>query len=89
MTSNQVVDLMRQALWTACYLSLPVLALGFLTGIIISLVQVVTSLQDASFSAVPRLLAFLGLLLLFLPWMLSRLLGYTISLFSDLSRYAH
>ena len=88
MTSGQAVDLIRQALWTACYLSLPVLALGFITGIVISLIQVVTSIQDASFSAVPRLLIFLGLLMFFLPWMLSRLLSYTTTILGDFSRYA-
>ncbi|MBI4902018.1 MAG: flagellar biosynthetic protein FliQ [Acidobacteria bacterium] len=88
MTPAQVIDLIRHALWTACYLSLPVLALGFATGIVISLIQVVTSIQDASFSAVPRLLIFLGLLMLFLPWMLSRMLNYTTSMLGDFTRYA-
>lgn len=88
MTTHQVIDLIRQALWTACYLSLPILALGFLTGIVISLVQVVTSIQDASFSAVPRMLIFLGLLILFLPWMLSRMLSYTTAVLGDFTRYA-
>jgi flagellar biosynthetic protein FliQ len=89
MTSQNVVDLIRQAFWTTFWLSLPLLVVGFITGIVISLVQIVTSIQDSSFGAVPRLLAFLAALVLFLPWMLARLVTYTVTLLGDFSRYAH
>lgn len=89
MTPSQVVDLIREVLWTTFWLSLPLLATGFVAGILLSLVQIVTSIQDASFSAVPRLAAFMIGLLLTLPWMLSRLVSYTVTLFGDLGRFAH
>jgi flagellar biosynthetic protein FliQ len=89
MTSQNVVDLIRQAFWTTFWLSLPLLVVGFITGIVISLVQIVTSIQDSSFGAVPRLLAFFAALVLFLPWMLARLVTYTVTLLGDFSRYAH
>ena len=73
---------------TAFWLSLPLLAIGFLAGIVVSLVQIVTSMQDASFGSVPRLAAFLVGLLLFLPWMLTKAMGYTTALLGDLGRYA-
>ena len=89
MNSQTVVDLIRQTFWMTFWVSLPLLTIGFIAGIVISLVQIVTSIQDASFGAVPRLLAFLGALMLFLPWMLNRLIGFTTQLLSDFSRYAH
>lgn len=89
MNSHAVVDLIRQTFWMTFWVSLPLLAVGFVAGIVISLIQIVTSIQDASFGAVPRLLAFLGALMLFLPWMLSKLVGFTITLFGDFARYAH
>ena len=88
MTPQSVVEIIRQALMTAFWLGLPLLAIGFVTGILISLLQIVTSLQDTSFGAVPRLVAFLAGLLLLLPWMLSRSMSYTTELLGDLSRYA-
>lgn len=88
MNSQLAVDLIRQAFWTTFWLSLPLLALGFIAGIVISLIQIVTSIQDASFGAVPRLLAFLGALMFFLPWMLSRMLSYTTTLLGDFTSYA-
>ncbi len=89
MNSHAVVDLIRQTFWMTFWISLPLLAIGFLAGIVISLVQIVTSIQDASFGAVPRLLAFLGALMLFLPWMMGKLVGFTTFLLEDFSRYAH
>jgi flagellar biosynthetic protein FliQ len=73
---------------TAFWVSLPLLAIGFLAGILISLLQVLTSIQDPAFGAVPRLAAFFAGFLLTGGWMLSRLLTYTHALLGDLSRYA-
>lgn len=89
MNVSQTVDLMRQAFVTTFWLSLPLLSVGFAIGIVISLVQIVTSIQDSSFSAVPRLTAFLLALLLAMPWMLTRLIAYTTALFGNLGRFAH
>jgi len=87
MQAQQAVDVIRQALWMAFWISLPLLAIGFLASILISLVQIITSIQDAAFGAVPRLIAFLVGLVVFLPWMTSKLVQYTIRLFGDLGHY--
>lgn len=88
MTSTMVVEIFRQALLETFWLSLPLLAIGFVVGIAVSLVQVLTSIQDTSFGAVPRLMAFLFGLLLLLPWMTAKLVSYTTLLLGDFSRYA-
>jgi flagellar biosynthetic protein FliQ len=89
MTTASVVDLMRVAFITTFWLSLPVLAAGFIIGLVMSLAQILTSIQDPSFSAVPRLTVFLFTLILAMPWMLSKLVAYTTLLFGDLGRFAH
>ena len=88
MTPETVVQLIRQALMTTFWLAAPLLAIGFVAGLVISLVQIASSMQDNAFSTIPRLLAFLAGLLFLLPWMLQRTMSYTIFLFGDLSRYA-
>jgi flagellar biosynthesis protein FliQ len=88
MTPSTVVDLMRQLLWTTFWISLPLLAIGFVAGLVLSLLQIVTSIQDASFSAVPRLGVFMIGLVVSLPWMLAKLMHYTTILFGDFVRYA-
>jgi flagellar biosynthetic protein FliQ len=89
MTSATVTELIRQSLLTAFWLSLPLLAVGFFAGIVISLLQIVTSIQDTAFGTVPRLAAFFAAFLILLPWMLSKLIGFTTLLLGDLGRYAH
>jgi flagellar biosynthetic protein FliQ len=88
MTTELVVQIMRQCLMATFWLAAPLLMIGFIAGLVISLVQIATSMQDNAFSTIPRLAAFLVGLLLLLPWMLSRMMSYTISLLGDLGRYA-
>jgi flagellar biosynthesis protein FliQ len=89
MTPDTVVQVIRQAFLVTFWLAAPLLAIGFIAGIVVSLVQIATSMQDNAFSTIPRLVAFLAGLLLLLPWMLQRLMSYTVSLLGDLSRYGH
>jgi flagellar biosynthetic protein FliQ len=89
MTTAAVVDLIRNLFILTFWLSLPVLAAGFVIGIVMSLVQILTSIQDPSFSSVPRLTAFLGAMLLVMPWMLAKLVDYTVALFGNFGRFAH
>ena len=88
MTPEIAVEIFRHTLMETFWLSLPLLGIGFVVGIVVSLVQVLTSIQDTSFGAVPRLAAFLFGVLLLLPWMTTKLVSYTILTFGDFSRYA-
>ena len=88
MTPEIVVNIVRHTLLETFWLSLPLLAIGFVVGIAVSLVQVLTSIQDTAFGAVPRLTAFLVGMLVLLPWMMSRLISYTVLLLGDFGRYA-
>ena len=74
---------------TTFIISAPILALGFVAGVIVSIVQILTSMQDPAFNTIPRLGAFLAGILLLLPWMTERLVSYTLALYSNLGRYAH
>ena len=89
MTTEMAVAVFRQMLWQTLWISLPLLAIGFVAGVVISILQILTSIQDTSFGAVPRLAAFLFGLMLLLPWMTTRLVSYTVALFGDFSKYAH
>ena len=88
MSNGNVTELIRGLFMTTFWLSLPVLAAGFVIGVLVSLAQILTSIQDSSFSTVPRLAVFLGTLLLAMPWMLAKLISYTTMLFGDLGRFA-
>lgn len=88
MTPETVVQLIRQVLVTTFWLSAPLLGLAFVAGIAISLLQIATSMQDSAFSTIPRLVVFLTALLFLMPWMLHRIMEYTVALLENLGRYA-
>jgi flagellar biosynthetic protein FliQ len=87
MTPDAVTQLIRDMFMTAFWLSAPLLAIGFVAGIVVSLVQIVTSIQDTGFNAVPRLLAFLAGLILLMPWMMQKSMVYATSLLGNLTHY--
>jgi flagellar biosynthesis protein FliQ len=79
---------MRQMLMAAFWLAAPLLAIGFVAGIAISLVQIATSMQDNAFSTIPRLVVFLIALVFLMPWMLQKSMSYTIAIMGNLGHYA-
>jgi flagellar biosynthetic protein FliQ len=78
--ADGAVGLLNQLLWQALLISLPLLAVTLLVGLAVSVLQVVTQMQDTSLSYVPKLLAAMLVLVLFGPSMLGRILSYASSL---------
>jgi flagellar biosynthetic protein FliQ len=83
MNSEQVVALARGSLEIALWLGAPLLLVATVVSLLINIAQTLTSLQDTTISTVPRLAAVAVASLLFLPWMLRKLMFYTIGLWSD------
>ncbi|MDY0219635.1 MAG: flagellar biosynthesis protein FliQ [Desulfobacterium sp.] len=77
MTPEFVIEFGKQAILLTIYLSMPMLGLGLAAGLIISVFQAVTSIQEMTLTFVPKILAvFLGLLF-FAPWMLDEMTSFT------------
>ncbi len=87
MGADQVVMLMRQLLTEAMLLSAPLLIAAALVSLGVSLVQTLTSVQEQTLTAVPRLGVVVAVALVTLPWTVHRLSGYTLGLWMDLRRY--
>lgn len=86
MTESVVIDVGSRAIQVALMLSLPLLLVSLVTGLVVSLFQVATSLQDVTLTFVPKILA-VGLTLIFAGhWMLRYLISFAEALFSDFSR---
>ena len=83
MTLEQIVGLGRSTLEMALLLSAPLLGVAVAVSLLLNIVQVLTSLQENTLSAVPRLAAVAAAAFLLLPWMLRRMEGFTLQMFSD------
>lgn len=87
MGPDQVVELMRRVLIEAMVLSTPMLLVTCVVSLAVSLVQTLTSVQEQTLSTVPRLTAVFVVMVVTLPWMVHRIVGYTVRLLSDFHRY--
>jgi flagellar biosynthesis protein FliQ len=85
MTADVVLALVSELLKVAALLCLPLLTALLIIGLVISILQAVTQIQDASIGFVPRLLLFGVVLLLLAPWMLGRLTLFGEAMFARLS----
>lgn len=89
MTVEDVVQLSSQALFMVIKISAPVLLISLVIGLIVSIFQTVTSIQEQTLTFVPKIIAvFVGLALLGY-WMLSSIKNYIVLLWADLGQYIH
>lgn len=87
MTPEFVMDMGRRAMEVTLLLSAPVLLLGLIAGLIVSVFQAVTQINEMTLTFIPKLLAiFLGLIL-FLPWMLQIMTEYMAGIFINIPNY--
>lgn len=86
MNSDVALSLVSELLKTALVLSLPLLAVILVVGLLISILQVVTQVQDPSIAFVPKLALFGVVLVLLAPWMIGRLTAFGTSMFARLAQ---
>lgn len=81
MTPEMVIVIGKNAIFTAGLLTLPVLIVALAIGLIVSILQAITQIQEMTLTFVPKIVA-AGILLYFLlPWMMKVLIGYTLTLY--------
>ncbi|MAE69975.1 MAG: flagellar biosynthetic protein FliQ [Gemmatimonadetes bacterium] len=84
MTEEYVISLARQSLLLTLFLASPMLVLGLAVGVAISVFQAVTQIHEMTLTFIPKILAVVGALIVFLPWMISLIVGYTTELFESI-----
>jgi flagellar biosynthetic protein FliQ len=87
MGSDLVLKLLSDVLWNALLIAAPLLAVTLVVGLLVSVVQVVTQVQEASLTFIPKLIAAVVVLITLGPWMLTRLVAYATHLIADIPSY--
>ena len=72
-----LLDIVRQSLWLAVIVSAPILGAGVLIGLIISIFQSITSIQEQTLTFVPKILVMIGVAVLLMAWIVERLVAFT------------
>lgn len=88
MDSGRALSLLDAMLWTSITVCGPILVAILLVGLVISILQVTTQLQEMTLSYVPKMLMTAALLILLGPWMMARLTQFAISLYTGIPALA-
>jgi flagellar biosynthetic protein FliQ len=84
---DQTVEIMRRLLVEALLLSAPMLVGAAIISLIVSLLQTLTSVQEQTLTAVPRLLVVFATAMVTMPWTVHRLVNFTVHMWTGLQRY--
>jgi flagellar biosynthetic protein FliQ len=87
MPEELVLRLAKETLTTVLTVSAPMLGAGLIVGLIISIIQVVTSIHDAALAFVPRIIVTFVVFLIVFPWMMNTMLSYTEGLLGSFAPY--
>ncbi|UYO36950.1 flagellar biosynthesis protein FliQ [Bacillus zhangzhouensis] len=88
MSSEFVITLAERSVYVVLLVSGPLLALALIVGLIVSVFQATTQIQEQTLAFIPKIVAVLIGLVVFGPWMLSTIVSFTTELFSNLDRFA-
>jgi flagellar biosynthetic protein FliQ len=84
MSPDAVVGMMAEAIKVTLLVSAPVLIVGLIIGVLISIIQAVTQIQEITLVFVPKIIAVMVVLVAALPWMINMMLSYTHNLFASI-----
>lgn len=84
MNVDSAVEMTRHAVMVSLIIGAPVMLIAMFVGLVISLLQAVTQLQDQTLSFVPKILAMVATILVLLPWLFGQLIDYTHELWKNI-----
>ena len=87
MSQEMVISVAEKGIMTVLLVSGPLMLLALAVGLIISIFQATTQIQEQTLAFVPKIVAVLAGLVFFGSWMLSHMLSYTENIFSNLTRF--
>ena len=87
MSSDLIIQIGQNALWIVLLVSAPMLGLGLAVGLLVSVFQATTSIQEATLAFIPKIIAVFVAILIFGPWMLRIMVEYVTNVFVNLPAY--
>ena len=87
MHPDMVIDMLVHALQLSLLIAAPMLGFGLVIGLVISIFQSVTSIQEMTLTFIPKIIGVVVAVMVFAPWMLDKIMAYTIDLFTNLGQY--
>ena len=82
-----IIELGQQAMFTILILAAPMLILGLLVGLAVSIFQATTQIHEATLAFVPKIIVVLGSVVIFGPWLLSIIINFTLKLYTNMNNF--
>lgn len=89
MTEQAVLTITRQTIWVIVETAMPILLVSMIVGLVISIFQTITSIQEQTLTFVPKLLAIFITLLVLGSWIVNTIVTYITQLWGSFSQYIH
>jgi flagellar biosynthetic protein FliQ len=84
MDQSQIMEIGAKAMWVTLQVSLPILGVSLVVGLLVSIFQAVTQLQEPTLTFIPKILAVVVVIVVAGPWMMNTMLGFTIDLWAGI-----
>jgi flagellar biosynthetic protein FliQ len=84
MDQSQIMEIGAKAMWVTLQISLPILGVSLVVGLLVSIFQAVTQLQEPTLTFIPKILAVVVVIVVAGPWMMNTMLGFTIDLWAGI-----
>ena len=85
MEQSQIMEVGARAMWVTLEIGMPVLAVSLIVGLLVSIFQAVTQLQEPTLTFIPKILAVVLVIVLAGPWMMNTLLSFTVNLWGGIA----
>lgn len=87
MNEAMIIELGQQTMFTILLLSAPMLVLGLIVGLAVSIFQATTQIQEATLAFIPKIIVVMGSVVVFGPWLLSILINFTLKLYTNMNTF--
>lgn len=87
MSEDIVISLGRDAIWTTVILAAPLLISALVVGLVVSIIQAVTQINESTLTFIPKMLTIVVVMIVLAPWMTQMITSYTTELFTSLPNY--
>ena len=80
MTEELVIEILKETFYTTFIILMPILSVGLILGVLISIFQAATSIQEMTLTFVPKIMVTMVAIILLLPWMMDKIIAFTIKM---------
>lgn len=89
MSTGVIIDIAREVIWTVVKVTMPLLLVSLIIGLIISIFQTITSIQEQTLTFVPKMLSIFITLMILGSWMINRIVEFITQLWGNFGQYIH